>query len=285
MTNSPGQVPSIVTERFIACHDKLRDEGLIRSSRQFAIQVGYRPQNLNEVLKGNRDAPLELIRKAVAVFKFSPLYLYSGEGTMFLHDDSSPEVRILTVVTDREGQERILHVPIPAQAGYSSEQTDPIFYHELPAYNLPDKKFQSGTFRSFDVAGDSMEPTLFEGDKVICRYVDPCDWLSGIRDQQVYVVVTRTHVMVKRVLNNLFKHRHLELISDNDFYRSIRVNVGEIKELWHIHTKISQFSHTRPVVNHIDEDAISLDLLRETVQEQSKMISNLTETLSQMIVK
>ncbi|MBK8506365.1 MAG: S24 family peptidase [Saprospiraceae bacterium] len=276
-------MPSIVTMRFVACHDKLKEEGVIRSSRQFALKLEYRAQNLNEILKGNRDAPLELIRQAVEVYQFNPLYLYSGEGTMFLHSGSH-ELRIVTVVTDREGQERIIHVPVPAQAGYSQEQIDPVFYQELPAYNLPDKKYQSGTFRSFDVAGDSMEPTLFEGDKVICRFVDPSDWLSGIRDHHVYVIVTRTHVMVKRVLNNLFKHRHLELLSDNDFYRNTRVNVGDIKELWHIHAKISHFSHTRNNPSAVN-DGESSEKFQETIREQSQTISQLTQTLSQMLVK
>ncbi|MCB0669429.1 MAG: peptidase S24, partial [Saprospiraceae bacterium] len=201
-------MPSIVTERFIACHDKLKTDGHIRSSRQFALKLGYRAQNLNEILKGNRDAPLELIRKAVEIYQISPLYLYSGQGTMFLQQDQDPELKILTVVTDHEGKERIVHVPVPAQAGYSQELVDPIYFQELPAYSLPDKKYQNGTFRSFDVAGDSMQPTLYEGDKVICRFLEPSNWLTGIRDHHVYVIVTRTQVLVKRVLNNLYKHRH-----------------------------------------------------------------------------
>lgn len=278
-------MPSIVTERFIACHDQLKTEGQIRSSRQFALKLGYRAQNLNEILKGNRDAPLELIRKAVEVYRISPLYLYAGEGNMFLHDDVSPDLKILTIVTDQEGNEKIVHIPVPAQAGYSQELTDPIYFQELPAYSLPDKKFQNGTFRSFDVAGDSMQPTLYEGDKVICRFLEPGDWLTGIRDHQVYVVVTRTQVLVKRVLNNLYKHRHLELLSDNEFYRSIRMNVGDIRELWHVHTKISHFSHALPSPPVKEEDQTMLDQLRDTVVRQSQLISDLNQTLSQMLIK
>lgn len=278
-------MPSIVTERFISCHNRLKDEGRIRSSRQFALKLGYRAQNLNEILKGNRDAPLELIRQAVEVFRISPLYLYSGEGSMFIQDDIRPDLKILTVVTDHKGEERIVHVPVPAQAGYSQEVVDPVYFQDLPAYSLPDKKYQNGTFRSFDVAGDSMQPTLLEGDKVICRYLDPGDWMTGIRDHHVYVVVTRTQVLVKRVINNLYKHRHLELLSDNEFYRSIRVNVGEIRELWHIHAKISHFSHALPNVRQQDEENVTLDELRDTVNKQSQLISQLNHTLSQMLIK
>jgi len=273
-------MPSIVTDRFITCHDRMKEEGRIRSSRQFALELDYRPQNLNEILRGNRDAPLELIRLAVERFRINPLYLYAGEGLMFLDEHENSSLRLLTVVTDRSDQERILHVPIPAQAGYSQEQVDPIFYQDLPAYNLPDLKYQSGTFRSFDVAGDSMEPTLHEGDKVICRYVDPGDWLTGVRDNNVYVIVTRSHLMVKRVQNNLFKHRHLELISDNASYKSVRVNVNDIKELWHLHAKISHFSHAMPVNAEQNE---SFDDLKQTVSAQSQMIEKLSNDLNLLL--
>ena len=130
-----------------------------------------------------------------------------------------------------------------------------------------------------------MLPTLREGDKVICRFVEPAEWMTGIRDHHVYVVVTRTQVLIKRVVNNLYKHRHLELISDNEFYRSVRVNVGEIKELWHVHTQISHFSHTLPTIEKDDSDQVNLDQLRETVNQQSQLISQLNHTLSQMLIR
>ena len=276
-------MPSIVTARFIECHDRLKAEKKVRSSRQFALECDYHPQNLNEILKGNRDAPLELIRLAVEKFRINPLYLYSGEGTMFLDDENvGGNFRILTIVTDKQDQERILHVPIPAQAGYSGEQTDPMFFQDLPAYNLPDRNYQSGTFRSFDVAGDSMDPTLQQGDKVICRYVDPADWLSGIRDHQVYVVVTRSSVLLKRVANHLAKHRHIELISDNDFYKSVRININEIREVWHLHAKISQFSHLPPRQEHHEAND-SLVILKQRIAEQTQLIQKLSLTVSQMV--
>ena len=273
-------MPSIVTARFVECHNWLKEHGRIRSSRQFALECDYHPQNLNEILKGNRDAPLELIRLSVEKFKLNPLYLYSGEGTMFLDSSENPDFRVLTVVTDLQNQERILHVPIPAQAGYSGEQVDPVFFQDLPAYNLPDRNYQTGTFRSFDVAGDSMEPTLVQGDKVICRFVDPADWLTGIRDHHVYVVVTRSSVLVKRVSNHLAKHRHLELISDNDYYKNLRVNVNEIREVWHLHAKISQFSHLPP---HKSAESTSVDDLKQTLEQQAQMINQLSATVNQMI--
>ena len=54
---------SIVTERFIKCHDKLLANNQVRSSRQFAISLDYLPQSLSEIVKGRRDVTIELLRK------------------------------------------------------------------------------------------------------------------------------------------------------------------------------------------------------------------------------
>ncbi|MDH3651557.1 MAG: peptidase S24, partial [Saprospiraceae bacterium] len=182
---------SIVTHRFIQCHDLLKEQGRVKSSRQFALSLDYFPQNLSDILKGKRDVPLDVIRKAVERFRINPLYLYSGEGAMFLDEKGDDSFRVLTVVTDNNGDEKITHVPIPAQAGYASDHIDPVLLKELPAYHIPGMYLHQGTFRSFDVSGDSMQPHLDHNDKVVCNFIEPADWISGVKDGHVYVIVTR----------------------------------------------------------------------------------------------
>ncbi len=194
---------SIVTQRFIKCHNKLREENRIRSSRQFALSLQYLPQSLSEILKGRRDVTIELLRKAVETYKINPVYVYTGEGPMFMSEEDHKSFRVLTIVTDAQDDERIVHVPVPAQAGYAGEMTNPTFVQDLKTFTLPDYKYKVGTHRSFDVAGDSMEPTLFEGDKVICSYLEPTLWESSLKDNYVYVIVTRGDVVVKRCYNKL----------------------------------------------------------------------------------
>ncbi|MCB0641957.1 MAG: peptidase S24, partial [Phaeodactylibacter sp.] len=190
---------NIVTQRFIKCHDKLKETAQVRSSRQFAMELDYLPQSLSEILKGRRDVTIELLRKAVERFKVNPVYIYTGEGPMFMTEADQNSFRLLTIVTNNQDDERIVHVPVPAQAGYAGELMDPTFIEELPTFSLPDYKYQVGTHRSFDVAGDSMEPTLFEGDKVICSFLEPNLWESSLKDNFVYVIVTRGDVLVKRI--------------------------------------------------------------------------------------
>ncbi len=269
---------SIVTDRFIKCHDKLREEGKVRSSRQFALSLDYLPQSLSEILKGRRDVTIELLRKAVEEYNLNPLYIFTGEGTMFQTGNEGQGFRLLTVVTDDTRDERIVHVPIPAQAGYAGEMLDPAFIEDLPTFSLPDYKYKVGTHRSFDVSGDSMEPTLFEGDKVVCSFLEPGLWETALKDNYVYVVVTRGDVVVKRVFNKIKEGRQLELRSDNDFYDTYTVPVGDVREVWYVRAKISPFL---PSPNNI-ENYVRAEVkeLKQMLREQSKLIENLNEKMN-----
>ena len=60
---------NVVTQRFIKCHDKLKEDNRIRSSRQFAMSLDYLPQSLSEIIKGRRDVTIELLRKAIDKYK------------------------------------------------------------------------------------------------------------------------------------------------------------------------------------------------------------------------
>lgn len=274
---------SVVTQRFIKCHDKLREDGTVRSSRQFALSLEYLPQSLSEILKGRRDVTIELLRKAVESYKINPVYIYTGEGPMFMSEEDHKSFRVLTIVTNVQDDERIVHVPVPAQAGYAGELSDPTFIQDLPTFSLPDYKYKVGTHRSFDVSGDSMEPTLFEGDKVICSYLEPTLWETSIKDNYVYVIVTRGDVVVKRLFNHLKEKKELELKSDNDYYNSYTVNLGDVREVWYVRAKISPFLPSPQNIKNYLRDEIRA--MKQAMKDQSVLISNLNKTIEKLIDK
>ena len=272
---------NIVTQRFIKCHDKLRETNQVRSSRQFALSLNYLPQSLSEILKGRRDVTIELLRKAVEQYKINPVYIYTGEGPMFMSEEDHKSFRVLTIVTNAQDDERIVHVPVPAQAGYAGEISDPTFIQDLPTFTLPDYKYKVGTHRSFDVAGDSMEPTLFEGDKVICSFLEPTLWETSLKDNYVYVVVTRGDVVVKRVVNNIKSNKQLELHSDNSFYEPYTVGLGDVREIWYVRAKISPFLPSpQNIQNNLHEEVRQL---QSTISRQSQMIESLGQTVNKLI--
>lgn len=236
---------SVVTERFIECHAILKEKGTIRTNSEFADALECSPQSMSDTLNRRRDITIELLRKAVEKYNINPVYLTLGSGPRFLNEANPSGLQILSLVTDEHNNERIVHVPIAAQAGYAQEFFDPVFVKELPTYNIPDYEFSQGTFRSFDVEGNSMYPTLHRGDRVICQYVEPGSWTYSIKENQVYVIVIENGVIVKRVKNRLKQDGYLVICSDNERYESYNLEAQQLKEVWKVKFLLKRFDHFR----------------------------------------
>ena len=272
---------SIVTQRFLQCFEKIRKENRVRSGRQFALSLDYLPQSLSSMLKDRRDVPLETLRKAVEKYRFNPNFIFTGQGPMMLGEDEN-KFRVLSVMTDQNGEERIVHVPVPAQAGYANESSEQTFIQGLPSFSLPDYKYKVGTHRSFDVAGDSMEPTLVEGDKVICSFLEPSQWENGIKNNHVYVFVTKSDVVVKRAVNHIKCQGTLELHSDNTFYQPFTLALSDLKEVWYIRSKISPFAPSPNKVSSTDVSRDEINELKSAIQKQNDVINKLYEAIDKI---
>ena len=271
---------NVVSQRFIKCHNKLREEKRVRSSRAFALSLEYLPQSLSEILKGRRDVTIELLRKAVALYKINPVYIMTGDGPMFMTDETNQSFRVLTTIRTPKDDELIVHVPQPAQSSYAAELGDPSFISELPTYSLPDYKYKVGTHRSFDVPGDSMEPTLFEGDKVVCSFLDPTLWESGIKDNFAYVIVTRSDVVVRRVRNLINDSKELELLPENTFYDPRRIGLAELREIWYVRARITPFLPSPQNIQRYVHNEMSE--LKETITKQGQLIGKLTTAVDKL---
>jgi phage repressor protein C with HTH and peptisase S24 domain len=254
---------SIVTQRFLQCLDQLISEGKVRSKRHFALSLGYHAQGISEMVAMRRDAPLELIEKAVITFRFNPVFLFTGIGNPFSNpaEDDGLRLRNLTVVTDQKGEERIVHVPYPAQAGYGRLIDDPVFFNDLPTYQLPDPQFRSGTYRSFEIAGTSMEPVFMPNDIVIAAFIEPRFWTDAIKSGQIYIVVTKQDVVIKRIINHIKTRQQIECCSDNPEYDPYMIGVEDIKEVWKARVKIT--THIGAPSAKLNTHAISEQLLAQ----------------------
>ncbi|HUR31120.1 MAG TPA: S24 family peptidase [Saprospiraceae bacterium] len=262
---------SDVTRRFLLCLDKLVACGTVRSRRQFAIATGYHAQGLSEMAAERRDAPLELIEKAVKIFRFNPVYLFSGNGSLFLQETAEEglQLRHLTILTDQHGDERIVHVPCPAQAGYGKSLCDPVYIQKLPSFQLPDPQFKSGTYRSFEIAGTSMEPTFKSGDLAIAAYIEAKYWEQAVKSNQIFIIVTAEEVLIKRILNKIKSDRIIECISDNEEFDSYTIPVTDILEIWKVRMKLT--AHFAP------PDSLNSTSITRQLRMQQKMLENLQD--------
>lgn len=265
---------NIVTERFIHCHDALKSEGRIKSSRQFALAIGTLPQSLNEVLKGNRDATVKNIMNIVDVFGVNEAFLLSGEEPIFKSDKVSVK---------EKKQDNITYVQTPAYAGDIDQFHETIRAEDITKFSIPGYMDNFGEHRCFDVEGDSMEPTLFTGDMIVCSRVPLSNDINCIKDKYVYVVITHTDINVKRVVNELSINGSLRLISDNDFYQDRLVPKEDIKEIWRVNLKLSPFMpDPSNVRNSLDQQIKNLET---TIDSQAKCIDSLQKAMEKYFAK
>lgn len=171
-------------------------------------------------------------------------FLVAEKGGAY-NPDAQPSPRILVTTVDSAGRDNISLVGTRVAAGYAHGGfIEPEFIRSLPAFSLPDKAYRNATFRAFQVAGDSMQPTLYEGDWVICRFVD--NWAHEITDNYVHVVVTEERPVVKRLLNRLNERGQLTLQSDNVAYAAQFIDAEVVREVWIAVGRVSrQFANPR----------------------------------------
>jgi phage repressor protein C with HTH and peptisase S24 domain len=268
---------NIVTKRFVSCIEYLKEENRVKSVRQFALQVDYHPQNLSDIMKGKRDVTLELLKNAIETFNINPNYIFTGEGSMFSDLEDPP----FKYEQNKPSSDKILYIPAAAHAGYAEQLQDPVYLHDLVRFSLPDYKFHHGEYRCFDIVGDSMEPVLYAGDKVVCSLVDSNNFYSSVRNNLVYVIVLENAIVVKRVKNLVREAGVLELISDNSFFEPYKVNISDVKEIWHVEVKISPFLPSpNNIRNSFHEE---MDYMRETLDRQSRNIASLNQTIEKLL--
>lgn len=137
------------------------------------------------------------------------------------------------VTVDSSNRENIVLVNQKARAGYLNGFADVEYVKKLPTFYLPQLK--AGTYRAFEVDGDSMEPTLESKELVIGSWVESLD---DIREDRVHILVTKSHgIVIKRVLNAVSKYGYIIAKSDafnsRNQYKNLLIDPEDIQEIWY----------------------------------------------------
>jgi len=242
-----------------------------------------KPPSLQQYLNGRSKPGADVVTK-LSKYDVNLHWLLTGEGDPLLHRDLKSKNIIvadriepyqvnrspMVVTVDQSGKDNIVMVPVKAQAGYLRGFGDTDFIQKLPSYRIPG--VNNGTFRMFEVRGDSMHPTLKPSDIVVCEWVSD---LKLIRDDRIYVIVSRDEgVIVKRLINRILSDEKLICNSDNregDLYPPIILNPDQIHEIWYVRMYIShQLTSPSDWWSRLIDIESQVTLLKEEVKKQKK---------------
>ncbi|KAA1245387.1 S24 family peptidase [Aquimarina sp. RZ0] len=227
-------------------NQKIRDiiNFLDLNNHSFAKKIGVTSTTIDSITTGRlqpdgsrkRTKPgYDLIKNIITEFNINPEYLFGKSNTIVSLKkqknqtyDGIPQV----IAVDQEGDENIVYVPTKARAGYLDGYGDTEFIETLPSFSMP--HLTNGTFRCFEVQGNSMVRTFFDGDLVFGKYIED---LSDIKDGRIYVIVSKNDgIVLKRVINRIEERGKLILKSDNKDgnYPTYTINSEEIMEAWYV---------------------------------------------------
>jgi len=214
------------------------------NNNSFAKRIGVTSTTIDSITSGRlqpdgtrkRTKPgYDLLQSIITEFDINPEYLFGENKQMLISSIQSNQTYTgmpQVVAVDQEGEENVVYIPIKARAGYLDGYGDPDYIETLPSFRMP--HLTNGTYRCFEVQGNSMVRTFFDGDLVFGKYVEGFD---DVKDGRVYVIVSKNDgIVLKRVINRIKERRKLILKSDNKNgnYPTYTIDAEEILEIWYV---------------------------------------------------
>ena len=206
------------------------------TQEQFATELDIKRSLIGSYEEGRAKPNYDVLANIAKIFKHSIDNLITKDlrlterVPLFTEDQmdiAGKHLRVLAITVDKAENENIEMVPVKAAAGYLNGYADPTFIKELNRFRL--QFLPSGTYRAFEIKGDSMLP-LQPGSVVVGEYVD--NW-KNIKDGLTYVVLSKHDgIVYKRLFNQVEENGTLILRSDNTAYPAYPIKIEEVLEIW-----------------------------------------------------
>jgi transcriptional regulator with XRE-family HTH domain len=207
------------------------------TQQQFADEIGVKRSLVGAYEEERADPKYDLLKKIALFFDISidDFINESIDEKWAPKPKGNPgNLRVLSISVDKDDNENIELVPLKASAGYLNGYADPEYVAKLPKFYLP--MFNQGTYRAFEIKGDSMLP-LQSGSIIIGEYVE--NW-ADVKSAETYVVISKSDGVVYKRIGNKFKdNKKLKLVSDNPVYEPYEISGEDILEIWKAKAYIS----------------------------------------------
>jgi len=200
------------------------------TQQQFADIMEIKRASVGAYEESRAEPKYELLKKIAEYYGLSMDELANDvidEKWKPVPKSNASNLRVLSITVDQDDRENIELVPVKASAGYLNGYADPEYVKELPRFSLP--MFSQGTYRAFEIKGDSMLP-LPSGSIIIGEYVE--NW-HDIKSGHTYVIISKDEGVVYKRIGARFKEdKGLKLVSDNRVYEPYWVDAADILEVW-----------------------------------------------------
>ncbi|MNK22067.1 HTH-type transcriptional regulator Xre [compost metagenome] len=238
------------------------------TQQQFADNMEIKRSLIGAYEEDRAEPKYDLLKKIAEYFELT-IDEFINEK---INDNWKPQpksqgsnLRVLSISVDKDDNENIELVPVKASAGYMNGFSDPQYIQDLPKFQLPIPSLKQGTYRAFEIKGDSMLP-IQSGSIIIGEYLD--NW-NDIKIGETYVIISKNEgVVYKRAGNKFKEERELKLVSDNKVYDPYSVPAEDILEIWKAKAYLST--------------ALPEPTPEPTIETLSNMMAQMQKSISQL---
>jgi transcriptional regulator with XRE-family HTH domain len=204
------------------------------TQEEFANKLNIKRSLIGAYEEERADPRLDVLEIIAEMFKLSLDELFLKD----LSDNNSNYLAKRRQQKMMSADRNLIHfVPVKAAAGYLAGYADNEFIDELNTFTLP--MLSGGSYRAFEIIGDSMMPTP-SGSIIVGEKINATE---DIKNNQAYIVISRNEgIVYKRLVKNNKIKNKLTLVSDNPQYQPYQVNADDVVELWQAQMVISKVS-------------------------------------------
>lgn len=166
---------------------------------------------LQDYLNEKRLIKFEEALRFAELFGISKNYMLEGIGAVYQEHNNTSFHQPIAEHIPQTASNKILFAPIEAFAS-SAQDVQQFNNKETEIFQIPGLY---GNYIAFTIRGNSMQPTINEGDIVICT---PVYQVEELKNNQIYAVSVNNAVMVKRIQKIVDKNRRvtkIKFLSDN----------------------------------------------------------------------
>lgn len=221
---------NLINKRFRAVYEALEDKKLIKGKSDIATQLGTYNHVINSILKGKRNITVDQLNKLFDIYSVNANFLFGSSDQMFT-TEGLPTSSLSDMRFGAKNNIKLIHQEALAGVGIPAES----ILEETKRFSIPSLE---GDLYAVRISGDSMLPTITNGDIVVCESVE-----RGVplKDNAVYVIVTDI-VVAKRIqqIKELNITVALHLISDNsEVYTPYQVNLDEVRQILKVKRRLT----------------------------------------------
>jgi phage repressor protein C with HTH and peptisase S24 domain len=231
---------NIVSQRLTEIIDHFADG----NEKRFADSLGVKPAVINNYTRGKQQSKpgFEVLYKIASEYPDVNVdWLLTGRGEMLISQGKGgARERWVISTQDITGNITVPLINRRAAANYLTGHQSQEYFEQLDAIQLPSSFLSGKQYYALQVSGDSMMPTLHDGDYVFCYRCDRSEW-SNLNNGDVCVILSENGLQIKRLANK-DNQSHITCVSDNfQTHPAFNLTHDEIVEMWKVTWRMSSW--------------------------------------------